>query len=89
MYFLVPDARDTSEDTVIYVNLEKQKASEPAKAIGARAPSKNMYDDPENRRQLQAEFFRNHIDPDGIVHAVDLAEHDYAVEALHSGFGSE
>lgn len=37
----------------------------------------------------QEEFFRDHVDPDGIVHAVDLAEHDYAVEALHSGFGSE
>jgi hypothetical protein len=88
MYFAVPDARDTRTDTVIYVNLEDQEAREVAKAIGARAPNK-IIDDPENRMQLQAEFLKNHIDPDGIVHAVDLAEHDYAVEALHSGFGSE
>jgi hypothetical protein len=45
--------------------------------------------EPEQGKEYQAEFFRNHIDPDGIVHAVDLAEHDYAVDALHSGFGSE
>jgi hypothetical protein len=45
--------------------------------------------EPEQGKEYQAEFFRNHIDPDGIIHAVDLADHDYAVEALHSGFGSE
>jgi len=44
---------------------------------------------PDQGKEYQADFFRDHIDPDGIVHAVDLDEHDYAVEALHSGFGSE
>jgi len=45
--------------------------------------------EPDQGKEYQADFFRDHIDPDGIVHAVDLDEHDYAVEALHSGFGSD
>lgn len=45
--------------------------------------------EPDQGKEYQADFFRDHVDSDGIVHAVDLDEHDYAVEALHSGFGSE
>ena len=40
-------------------------------------------------REDQEEFFSERIDPDGSTHAVDLADSDYAVDALHSGFGSE
>jgi len=40
-------------------------------------------------REDQEEFFSERIDPDGITHAVDLADFDYAVDALHSGYGSE
>lgn len=52
-------------------------------------PADGIYSTEDSSGTSQEEFFRDHIDPDGIVHAVDLDEHDYAVEALHSGFGSE
>jgi len=40
-------------------------------------------------QESQEEFFSERIDPDGITHAVDLADFDYAIDALHSGYGSE
>ncbi len=92
LYFLVPNHEDSGGDTSIYVNLENQgnnrDLSQTEIFIQANL-DKAAGESAEQKRGYQADFFRDHVDPDGIVHAVDLDEHDYAVEALHSGFGSE
>jgi hypothetical protein len=88
IYFGAESPETSNVGITMYVNLEDQEGSLTDQSISVKGiPPLDLSS--EEKAQRQQELYENHIDPDGIVHAVDLADHDYAVEALHSGYGSE
>jgi hypothetical protein len=98
IYFAVADPGQPGEDSLPFVTMYvgfEESGFDTSRAVSGFPETvleqeEDQYDfDVEEAYSGQEDFFRDHVDPDGIVHAVDLSEHDYAVEALHSGFGSE
>lgn len=90
IYFAAESPGTGDAGISMYVNIEEQNGDLADQNIFVKGIEPDYSDlTRQEKKSRQEEFYKEHIDPDGIVHAVDLDEHDYAVEALHSGFGSE